>query len=113
MGSAVEVRWIDLDDGERNLLRELGIREGAVLHIVNCGASGARVVALGSDRFAIDGHTCACIAVLPQSATDNTALVGSADLQPTSKRPQVKNGATTSTRLRTFSWNARRMLARA
>jgi len=81
-GSAVEVRWIDLDEDERNRLRELGIREGAVLHVVNCGAFGSKVVALGSDRFAIDGRTCACIAVLPQGTGKNANLIGSLDLRP-------------------------------
>lgn len=79
-GSTVEVQWIDLADAERNRLRELGIREGAVLHIVNCGAFGAKVVALGADRFAIDGQTCACIAVVPQAVEQNMAMIGSADV---------------------------------
>jgi len=63
IGSAVKVRSLDLDDEERSRMRELGIREGAVLHVVNCGAFGSKVVAIGSDRFAIDGRTCACIMV--------------------------------------------------
>jgi len=79
-GSAVEVRWIDLDEGERNRLRELGIREGALLHVVNCGAFGAKVVALGADRFAIDGGTCACITVVPQDSGEDVAVVGTRDL---------------------------------
>jgi len=79
-GSTVEVQWIDLDDNERTRLRELGIREGAVLHVVNCGAAGTKVVALGADRFAIDGQTCACIAVVPQAKAQNVALVGGQDL---------------------------------
>jgi len=78
IGSAVEVRWVDLADDERVRMRELGIREGAILHVVNCGAFGARVVAIGSDRFAIDGRTCACISVIPHD--DQTAVVGSKDL---------------------------------
>lgn len=78
IGSAVTVRWIDLDDDERTRMRELGIREGAVLHVVNCGAFGSRVVAVGSDRFAIDGRTCACIAVIRHD--DDGAVVGSRDL---------------------------------
>jgi len=81
-GSAVEVRWLDLDADEQLRMRELGIREGALLHVVNCGASGSKVVAIGSDRFAIDGRTCACIAVVPQG--ENVAIVGSADLAPSS-----------------------------
>lgn len=79
-GSAVEVRWLDLDDDERARMRELGIREGALLHVINCGAFGAKVVAIGSDRFAIDGRTCACIAVATPDA--NSAVVGSLDLNP-------------------------------
>jgi len=78
IGSAVTVRWIDLDDDERARMRELGIREGAVLHVVNCGAFGSRVVAVGSDRFAIDGRTCACIAVIRHD--DDGAVVGSRDI---------------------------------
>lgn len=78
IGSAVEVRWLDLDADEQLRMRELGIREGALLHVVNCGAYGSKVVAIGADRFAIDGRTCACIAVVPQD--ENVAIVGSADL---------------------------------
>ncbi|WP_050758186.1 FeoA family protein [Xylanimonas cellulosilytica] len=64
-GTAAEVRWIDLADDERARLRELGLREGAVVHVVHCGAFGGRVVAVGADRFAIDGRTCSCIDVTP------------------------------------------------
>ncbi|WP_425956940.1 FeoA family protein [Xylanimonas sp. McL0601] len=64
-GTAAEVRWVDLDEDERARLRELGLREGAVVHVVHCGAFGGRVIAVGSDRFAIDGRTCACIGVVP------------------------------------------------
>ncbi|QAY62863.1 ferrous iron transport protein A [Xylanimonas allomyrinae] len=64
-GTSAEVRWVDLDDEERTRLRELGLREGAVVHVVHCGAFGSRVVAVGADRFAIDGRTCACIGVDP------------------------------------------------
>ena len=91
IGSAVEVRWIDLEDGERTRLRELGIREGALLHVVNCGAFGAKVVALGSDRFAIDGRTCACIAVIPH---DEHVVVGSLDLHEESSETAHQDEAT-------------------
>jgi len=64
-GTQAEVRWVDLEDDERARLREIGVREGAVVHVVHCGAFGARVIAVGSDRIAIDGRTCACIGVTP------------------------------------------------
>ena len=64
-GTSVEVGWVDLDDDSRARLREIGIREGAVVHVVHCGAFGNRVVAVGSDRIALDGRTCACIGVTP------------------------------------------------
>ncbi len=73
-GTVVEVRWVDLDDDERARLRVLGVREGAVVQVVHCGAFGGRVIAVGSDRLAIDGRTCACISVLP--VEDVAAEVG-------------------------------------
>lgn len=84
IGSAVEVQWLDLDPDERARMRELGIREGTVIHVVNCGAFGSKVVAIGSDRFAIDGRTCSCIAVIPHDAAP---VVGSRDL---SAQPAVQ-----------------------
>ncbi|MDR2722394.1 MAG: ferrous iron transport protein A [Cellulomonadaceae bacterium] len=62
-GTATRVRWVDLEGTERDRLRELGVREGALVHVIHCGAFGGRVIAVGSDRFAIDGKTCACIDV--------------------------------------------------
>ncbi len=67
-GTSVEVSWVELDDAERARLRELGLREGAVVHVVHCSAFGGRVIAVGSDRLAIDGRTCACIGVTPLAA---------------------------------------------
>gem|GEM_PF-940011 len=85
IGSAVEVRWLDLDADEQQRMRELGIREGTLLHVVNCGAFGSKVVAVGADRFAIDGRTCACIAVIPHD--EDSDVVGSKDLaQPAPRR---------------------------
>jgi ferrous iron transport protein A len=73
VGDAVRVEWIDLPESERTRLRELGISQGSTLHVVQCGAFGARVVAVGSDRFAIDGDTCRCISVT--LGTDDSAHV--------------------------------------
>ena len=76
-GTAAEIRWVDLDEEERVRLRDLGVREGAVVHVIHCGAFGARVIAVGSDRLALDGRTCACIGVLPLDAARTPALAGS------------------------------------
>ncbi|MDR2703785.1 MAG: ferrous iron transport protein A [Cellulomonadaceae bacterium] len=78
LGSAVEVSWLDLNADERARMRELGIREGTVIHVVNCGAFGSKVIAIGADRFAIDGRTCACISVIPHN--EDSTVVGSKDL---------------------------------
>lgn len=64
-GTPAEVSWVDLDDDARARLREIGLREGAVVHVIHCGAFGNRVIAVGSDRIALDGRTCACIGVTP------------------------------------------------
>ena len=73
-GTAAVVEWLDLDPADRTRLRELGIREGAVVHVIQCAAFNGRVIAVGSDRFAVDGRTCACITVKP--LTGATAEVG-------------------------------------
>jgi ferrous iron transport protein A len=57
------VRSIDLDEAESARLRTLGLREGAIVHVIHWGAFGGRVIAIGSDRLAIDGRTCAAIGV--------------------------------------------------
>jgi ferrous iron transport protein A len=64
-GTAARVSWIDVQDEERTRMRELGLAEGSVVHVIHCGAFGSRVVAVGADRFAVDGRTCACIGVEP------------------------------------------------
>ena len=64
----MQVTWVDLSDLERDHLADLGVREGALVHVVQCGAFGGRVIAVGSDRIAIDGATSACIGVTPATA---------------------------------------------
>ena len=61
-GSARVVR-VDLDDGVRVRLRELGLRPGGELHVTHRAAFGGLVVAVGADRFALDARTVARIHV--------------------------------------------------
>jgi ferrous iron transport protein A len=56
-----KVRSIDLPEAERRRLRELGVGPNAIVQVVQCGLFRSRVIAVGSDRIAIDGRTCACI----------------------------------------------------
>ncbi len=44
-------------------LAELGVRPGGAIRVVQAAAHGAKVVALGADRFALDGATCRGIEV--------------------------------------------------
>lgn len=62
-GDVVRVTDVRLDDGMRRRCRELGLRPGVVVHVTHRAAFGGRVVAVGADRFAIDGRTCACVLV--------------------------------------------------
>jgi ferrous iron transport protein A len=68
--AGVDGRVVDvqLDAGLRLRLGEMGLRNGALLQVTQNAAFGGRVVAVGADRFAVDGHTCAQIRVEPQSA---------------------------------------------
>jgi ferrous iron transport protein A len=59
-----------LDDATRRRLRELGLSLGARVRVVQRGAFGGRVVAVGADRFALDGRTCRSLEVVPESALD-------------------------------------------
>ncbi len=54
---------------ESALLRagELGLRVGARLRVLHNGPRGARVVAVGGERLALDGATVADIEVARQS----------------------------------------------
>lgn len=64
-GDAVRVLDVGLDEGMRRRCRELGLRPGVVVHVTHRAAFGGRVVAVGPDRFALDGRTCGQIAVEP------------------------------------------------
>ncbi|WP_448631200.1 FeoA family protein [Cellulomonas soli] len=62
-GDAVRVLAVGLDDGMRRRCRELGLQPGVVVHVTHRAAFGGRVVAVGADRFALDGRTCAQVTV--------------------------------------------------
>ncbi|MGN8247181.1 FeoA family protein [Cellulomonas soli] len=62
-GEAVRVVGIGLDEGMRRRCRELGLHPGVVVHVTHRAAFGGRVVAVGADRFALDGRTCAQVTV--------------------------------------------------
>ncbi|MDR0482079.1 MAG: ferrous iron transport protein A [Cellulomonadaceae bacterium] len=76
-GTEATVEWVNLEPDERQRLRELGIAEGATVHVIHCGMFGSRVIAVGSDRFAIDGKTCACI----QVSTDDSHATSPANVR--------------------------------
>jgi ferrous iron transport protein A len=52
---------VDLEHSTRLRLSELGLRVGAIVWVTHRAAFGGRVVAIGADRFAVDGRTCARI----------------------------------------------------
>ncbi|NMM32357.1 MAG: ferrous iron transport protein A [Cellulomonas sp.] len=54
---------VDLEHSTRLRLSELGLRVGALVRVTHRAAFGGRVVAIGADRFAIDGRTCTRIAL--------------------------------------------------
>ncbi|ADG73510.1 FeoA family protein [Cellulomonas flavigena DSM 20109] len=61
-GGSARVVAVDLDDGPRVRLRELGVRPGRVVQVTHRSAFGL-VVAVGADRFAVDARTAAAIGV--------------------------------------------------
>ncbi|UZN03994.1 FeoA family protein [Cellulomonas sp. S1-8] len=62
-GGSARVVAIDLDDGPRVRLRELGLRPGGDLRVTHRGAFGGLVVAVGADRFAVDARTASHVRV--------------------------------------------------
>lgn len=67
-GDPVRVVAVRLDAGTRRRFRELGLAAGARVRVVQRGAFGGRVVAVGADRFALDARTCRAVEVVPESA---------------------------------------------
>ena len=80
------VRLIDLPPEECARLRELGLAPDTLVQVIQCGAFKSRVIAVGSDRFAIDGRTCRCIQLYDDAATDDVAARASAEPTPKNRR---------------------------
>jgi len=68
-GTVARVRLIDLPPEECARLRELGLAPDTLVQVIQCGAFKSRVIAVGSDRFAIDGRTCRCIDMWDEEPT--------------------------------------------
>ncbi len=62
-GADVEVVSVGLQDAALLRASELGLRVGTTLRVLHRGPLGARVVALGGARLAIDGGTAAGVEV--------------------------------------------------
>ncbi|MBN9373851.1 MAG: ferrous iron transport protein A [Cellulomonas sp.] len=79
-GVCARILGLDVEPGMCLRLRELGIRPGAVVEVTDDAGQQGRVLALGADRFALDWHTCALIAVEPvEPAGPGDALPAAAD----------------------------------
>ncbi|PAU67250.1 FeoA family protein [Bifidobacterium criceti] len=56
---------IDIDERHRFRMLELGLRVGTIIRVIQKSNFGGRVIAKGTERIAIDGHTAARVAVTP------------------------------------------------
>ncbi len=64
-GAVARVRAISAESTVALRLREMGLRPGTRVRLAGRAASGARVVAIGAARIAVDRATCAHIDVEP------------------------------------------------
>lgn len=64
-GDVVRVRSISAEAPVALRLREMGLRPGTRVRIAGRAASGARIVAVGGARIAVDRQTSALIEVDP------------------------------------------------
>lgn len=62
-GAEVEVVSLGLQEAELLRAGELGLRVGSRLRVLHRGPLGARVIALGGARLALDGATAAGVEV--------------------------------------------------
>ena len=62
-GTDVEVIALGLQDAALLRANELGLRAGSTLRVLHTGPLGARVIALGGARLAIDGGTASGVEV--------------------------------------------------
>lgn len=61
LGRDLQVAAIDLDNRHAFRLAEIGIRTGMSVRVIQKGNFGGRVVAMGSQRIAVDGATARAI----------------------------------------------------
>ncbi|MDN4478951.1 FeoA family protein [Demequina sp. SYSU T00039] len=64
-GAVARIRSISADAPVALRLREMGLRPGIRVRVAGRAASGARVVAVGGARIAVDRQTSALIEVDP------------------------------------------------
>ena len=64
VGLDVQIVGLDVEPGLALRMCELGLRAGAVVRVTHHGAAG-RVVAVGSDRFALDLDACSGVHLAP------------------------------------------------
>ena len=62
-GTDGRVTSVNLDHGTRLRMSELGLRPGVRVRVTHRAAFGGRVLAIGTDRFAVDARTCGLIEV--------------------------------------------------
>lgn len=82
---------IDLEPGQRLRLREMGIREGALVSITQRGVFGGQVLAVGADRLALDAAVCSRIH-LTSSTTTTHDVVWDKGAQRSQNPPNVVRG---------------------
>jgi ferrous iron transport protein A len=70
LGCALRLDAMCLAAADELRLRELGLREGAVVSVVQRAGFGGRVVACGYQRFALDGVTAAALTGQAVAAND-------------------------------------------
>lgn len=64
LGLDAVITRVDIDGALGARLAELGLRPGASIRPTHATAAGARVVALGADRIALDRGTCGRVEIV-------------------------------------------------
>lgn len=71
LGRDMQVAAIDLDGRHAFRLAEIGIRTGMRVRVIQKGNFGGRVVAMGSQRIAVDGATARAIVLREPPLNDD------------------------------------------
>lgn len=61
--AVVRVVALQVDTPDLLRLREIGLRDGALLRVCRCTPFGGRVIGVGGSRIALDGDTAARVQV--------------------------------------------------